>query len=892
LVLRQLAADPVPTAVLALLLMLGAFLGAAMPRWVDARLDATLRQLVETSGRKSELLLRVSFEGSMTEAENAIPTLRSDEPDLAAVYDQGRWSAAVGEGEVLSSNGTPIPDLQPLVVDVRAPDRLEDKVRLVDGRFPAEAEFPPPLEFGARDVPEQSPLVEVVAVPAVAEGLRMQVGDVLLVHRDDVVSRQEGIQQTRWPRRHLGVRLVGLVEPADPADRFWSDAPTTLSPTFERGENATTVRGAVLMQPEAMAPFVVSTQTLFTGEWRMDAVPGALATDTVGPATTALRRVEQDTSWRTSFDDLLVGYAASRSSGERVSALGVASLAGLVVAVLLLAARLVAERRAEALRLTRIRGGSDSVLVQVLLAEAMIVGVPAVLLGVAAASQLIPTAAGSLPFILPAIFGLIVIAGLPITGIAVARQSAADRPDLQGMRPSTRRLVFEAGVVILSLAGLWLLANRDPAALDGIDPVVSLAPLLAATAAGLLTFRLVPFVVTAAVRWSARGRGVTAFLAATRAARSPGHAVLPVIAVLVAVGIAAFGTTVRSTVDRAQQMASWDAVKADAAVEAPALRVAADDLPGLITGETAVAAGYRLNAQRVQAADGRNIGLDLLAVDVPAWERVVAAAPAVVDPVEMLARADTAHGDVPGVITGQISGLEVGERFTVSARGADLTVELVDKVSDFPGARGDVTLVLPASAVSSGFGLQWPTVVYAAGDVDEAQLAEALNVAPEQITLRSQALELSTTDPVLDATVDVFRTALLVAGVLAAIAAVLGLLITQRSRSYALSILRTLGLTPRQAGVIVAMDVVPTITAAAAVGVVVGLGIGRISSQALNLSGLTGLVVTGDDVVLDPTGTAVTAAGVLGVVLVAVATAVTVNRRARLGAVLRAGDRQ
>jgi hypothetical protein len=230
LVLRQLAADPAPAIVLAVVLTVGAFLGAALPSWVETRLDATLRQLIEVSGRRSELLLRTTFDGSLFDARNAIQTIQADQPDVAAVYDRGRWSAAVGDGDVLSNNGMPVPDLQPLVVDVRAPDSLEGKVRLVTGRFPRERDFPPPLPFGEPESPADSPLVDVVAVPEVVEALGLQIGDQLIVRRQDLVSKTEGIQQTRWSRRHLGVQLVGIVEPVDRADRFWSDAPTTLQP--------------------------------------------------------------------------------------------------------------------------------------------------------------------------------------------------------------------------------------------------------------------------------------------------------------------------------------------------------------------------------------------------------------------------------------------------------------------------------------------------------------------------------------------------------------------------------------------------------------------------------------------------------------------------------------
>jgi putative ABC transport system permease protein len=890
LVRRQISADRAPALLLAAVLVTGAFLGAAMPRWVDARLDQTLDRLVETAGRQSEFALRTHVDGGANDARTAIAAVRHGEPEVAAVYDQGRWSAAVGQGDVESTNGVPTPSGQPLVVDVRMPDDLTDKVSLVDGRLPAEPDYPPPLEFGAPEIPGDGPVVEVVAVAEVADALGLQVGDQLIVRRQDTTSTITGLG-TRWPRNYLGVRLTGLVEPADPADLFWSDSPEGLVPAFDRGADSTTVRGTLLADPEIMAPFVASTQTMVAAEWHMDVVPGALDANRVEPVTTAIRRIEQDTSWRTSFDDLLAEYGASRAGAEQVSALGVASPAGLLVAVLLMAIRLVAERRTDAMALTRARGGRDRLLGSLLGAEAVIVAVPSVVVAAASAAWLLPASAGLLPYALPAVLLLVTVAGLPLTGVALAHRGTNDRPEREALRPSPRRLVLEAGVVVVALAGLWLLAGREGVAPGGVDPVVSFTPVLVATAAGLLTFRLVPFVVAATVRWVSPRRGATAFLAATRAARSPNHAVLPVIAVLVAVGIAAFGSTVQSTVDRAQEMSSWDAIKADAAVETSTLRVRAEDLPDLLPAATAVAAGYAVPAQRATDADGRQVGVDLLVVDVPAWERVTNGAPAPVEPVTTLATATPAGGAVPGVLEGGgADGLDVGDRFTVNVRGADLTVEVMDRVSDFPGAAGGSAVILPAAAVADGFGLQWPTVVYVAGEVPTGELADALDVRADQVTLRSEALELADTDPVLDATVDVFRFALLVAALLAAAAAVLGLLLTARSRSYTLSILRTLGLTSRQAGTLVAVEVVPTSVAAAAVGVGVGLGIGVIVSQALDLSGLTGLFISGDDVVLDVVTTVVAAAAVLAVVLAAVAVAVIVNRRARLGSVLRAGD--
>ena len=80
-------------------------------------------------------------------------------------------------------------------------------------------------------------------------------------------------------------------------------------------------------------------------------------------------------------------------------------------------------------------------------------------------------------------------------------------------------------------------------------------------------------------------------------------------------------------------------------------------------------------------------------------------------------------------------------------------------------------------------------------------------------------------------------------------------------------------------------------TGAAVVGAAVGLGLAVVAGQAIDLAALTGLLHAGGSVSPDITGTAAAAAGVVAVVIVAVGIAVAANRRARLGAVLRAGER-
>jgi putative ABC transport system permease protein len=146
-------------------------------------------------------------------------------------------------------------------------------------------------------------------------------------------------------------------------------------------------------------------------------------------------------------------------------------------------------------------------------------------------------------------------------------------------------------------------------------------------------------------------------------------------------------------------------------------------------------------------------------------------------------------------------------------------------------------------------------------------------------------------DPMLRTTLTIFQVAVLAASALAAAAAVLGLQATARSRAYALSILRTLGMPHRSIATLIAAEVIPASIMAAVVGAAIGLGVATVAGQAIDLAALTGLLDEGGAVAPDVAGTAFAAAGVVTVVVVAVGIAIAANRRARLGAVLRVGER-
>lgn len=899
-VVRQIRADLAVVLLLAAVLTVGSFLGAAAPPWITNRLDAALEDTLSEAAPQGDLVSRGQFGISVANpprtdlvpelvtVEKTIEQVRGRESALTAAFANERWSLSLGTSPVVLHEGPAGATTRHREAGLWLPQDAQEKVRVVDGRFPR-----PDVEMvdspaSTKDQRLTMPVFEVAATADVMDALELSLGDQIVIHAGTIRTREGPA------RALLAMRMSGVVEPVALDDPAWEDTFTTVE--ADRGlpgDDPRIYRGTVIADPLLAEQLVrwaklrdVDWQNWLSILWRLELQPDRLAADQVESMITSVRRLRSWSTWSTSLDTLLLRYQDSRASAERSAALGVASLTGLLVTVQLLAIGMLAERRAAALALTRVRGGSSRVLARSLATEAVLIAVPAVTAGGLAAAVLVGAS-----WWIPAVILLVTVAGLPVAGVRLARRSADERPEHGTLRPTARRLVAEVGLVVIAGAAVWLLSQQSADSGGGADPVVSFTPLLVAAAVGVIVFRLLPYPVAAVARLVGRSRGATSFIAASRAARSAAYAILPVVAVLMAVGLAAFGGSVQTTADQAREASAWTAVPADAVVTTATLRTGADELSALVPEATAIASAYVLSSQPVTNDRDDTVRVDVLAVDVPAWSEVVAEAAEPVEPVATLATARPPGGAVPAVIKGQSHDLVLGQEVTVAIRGHDVRVQLLDRVTAFAGAPAETAIVIPLDgldAVLSDPQFRWPNVIYLAGPVDDVDLASALDGS---VVRRADVLAAIGQVPMLETTLTIFRVAVLAATALAASAAVLGLQVTARSRAYALSILRTLGLPSGSVATLIAAEVVPAAIVAAIVGSVVGLGVAIVAGQAIDLTALTGLLDAGRAVAPDIAGTALAAAGVVTVVVVAVGIAVAANRRARLGAVLRVGER-
>jgi len=185
-----------------------------------------------------------------------------------------------------------------------------------------------------------------------------------------------------------------------------------------------------------------------------------------------------------------------------------------------------------------------------------------------------------------------------------------------------------------------------------------------------------------------------------------------------------------------------------------------------------------------------------------------------------------------------------------------------------------------------------PTILLLdAEDADtDAVLAAAQVTQPfAQITTRNEVYEQIAGSPLVAGTERTFQAATFTAAAYSALSVVLALVVTARSRERFLSCLRTLGLSSRQVRGLVAWEIVPTTMIAIGVGAALGFALPYVVLPAIDLTPFTG-GLDQPTIYADGATIGALAGGICVVVVAAVLGVTSINRRTRLGAVLRVGE--
>ncbi|WP_433527878.1 FtsX-like permease family protein [Micromonospora sp. CA-263727] len=881
---------------LAVLGLVAALLVSGLPRLANGYADRSLQADV---ARLPHLVRDVSI-AVERQPDEPVPAAsgRADLDRFAGALPQPlpglvdrRWYAAALDEERLTATGDDPPMDGGAIkkVGLRAQTGIEEAAVLTAGRWPrGEVGRPAELAVSA----------------AVAEVLSLRPGS-RLRFAGPVASKRAQAQ------------VVGVFEARDAGDPVWDDLILALDPVVPVADGEPYIAAAIT-DWAGIDAVSVGSGTPATSEWRYRFDERRLDTATLEAVATAVdesRRVQ----WRpgatvhTSLDVALARFAGQLHAVRALLAIAQTGLVASLLGLILLAARLAVQRRRAELALLRARGASLAAIGRRTLVEAAPVQPVAVLLGWLVATRM-PGRSDGAPWAV-LLLAVLTTAVVPVLAMIHQRRGGlvAARGDLVRQRPSVRRLTVEASVVVLAGLGVVLLRRRGLDPSGGVDAYLSSVPVLVAVAAALVAIRLLPWPLRLAGRWAGRARGALVFLGVARAGRGAPVALGPLAVLIVAVSTGVFGGVVTTTVAAARDRAAALTVPADAWLTGYAFSPdSADALTG-VPGVQAVARVWVESNRRLLSQVGPEATVlgqaRVLVLDGPAFAEVVARSGVDVEVPAVLRAAARGDGPVPAVVSPGLAA-ELGDAAVADVQGRLYEFQVAAVADTFPGVGLGVDrfVVLPWQALPEyAFTPIIPNRFLLAGDdIDEAYL---LGVADdEQRRRQSAVLGVEVARPELPAALETRRayragldrtganevlTLAFTVGAaggtaLAVLAVGFAVVADAAGRGRMLSRLRTMGLSAAHGRRLLVYELVPLVLVAAVTGGAVGLLLPRLLGPTL------GLAAFAPDVPIRPHLDPLVVGGVLGLVVLGLAAGLAVenlvNRRMRLGEVLRLGE--
>jgi putative ABC transport system permease protein len=940
LILRRLRVQRVAAAALAALVLVTAFVFAAVPRLYNRMSDDGLRYQMRTAPAAvvnlamlqqrapavggSDALDVVDAEGSSF-VDNLPAPLRKLIGDRQVAIDSTEFSTQ------LVSAAQPL-DF-PLFLKLRHQSGVAGQIRISDGRLPAAAGsvlarpawLPLPGVALPDDAVAELPLIEVAVSRETASSDRLTVGQRFLAHvtRDAPTRRFD--QRPEPGTGYAVVDIVGIFDVVEPDAAFWYGDVNLQRPTITGTADAQQVHATALMSPESYGA-LADRGVLFSYEWRYFFDPNQVDAGQLDVLSDAVRQVKADfpaflgaqgsvTAVRTGLDGVLSAFVSQRRLSEAILAVVTIGLAAMAAVVIGLLAALIADRRRAATVLQRGRGASAGQIIGAQLVEALLLGVPSAALGLLGATLLIPsreTSAAPVAAALVALAGAVLMAA---AALPFARRTLGqlERHETSLARVSPRRLIFEGLVVVLAVIGIVLLRRRGLTAAgagseaSGFDPFLAAVPVLLGVAVGLVVLRLYPLPVRVVAWGASLGRGFVTVFALRRVGREAGAVHLPLLVLLLTIAIGVFSSVVLSSIERGQIATAWQQVGAPFRAEAAVFGTLPRDLDlARVAGVQATAPAYFLPDVTFDMQGTASGSVVLDAVDVDALGRVTSGTPADPHlPLPLVAGAptDAVVGSDAAPIMAVVSkraplGSHVmsrGDRFELLVDGSWTSFEVAEARDTFPGITPGRTFVVVSfdhlQASRPTRPLPITNIFLAADPSAEPAIRAALPAGGSPAHLSSQAAVLADlrASPLVTAVAAGFGLGLLVATLYAALAVVIALILTAAARARDLTFLRTLGLTGRQSIGLTVVEHLPSVLLAALVGIGLGIGLAVLLEPGLDLSAFAGQTIP-VSLNVDWVAVALLALALAGVVTVAVLVTAALARRMSVTRALRLGD--
>ena len=871
---RQFFAAPVASILLALLVLAGALLATAVPRAVAAMHTAALgERLAEYPARELDVLNSTRSQPGLGPSANGT-TLPDGVDEVWGGHEERLFDIRARMPEPLAAvTGDPLTVLfsgpsNALPEGAAAggisyqlftgfDPRLREHVRLTSGEWPrvlvGSAPAVPEIDDGFAGPPTPAPTdqpIEIVFTEAVATEMAWEVGDV----RTLAVGAER-----------QGVRLVGTFDAIDPDDGYWTHVPVALEPAVAFSpDGSLRITGLGFADPSSWAAYV-QTQPQSTMDSWFPTLPDRVRADESAELRAAVDEFTSEAyplgsesgdfsfsqvgevTFSSGLSEALESGAVAAGATDAVLATVASGPIGVMVAVLLLGARVVFERRRTGLELAAARGASDGRLRGVLALEGLLIGVPAALVGGALGTLIVQADAGLAGWLIAAVFAL-TPAALLVASVPALSPLRRARADVRARGGARNRWIAEAAVAVIAITAVALLLRRGlatSAADVGVDPLLAAVPLLLSLLVCLIVLRLYPLPLAALVRRNSRRRDLVPFLGSARALRDPSAGVVPVLTVVVGVSVAVFSAVLLGTVQTGVERAADARVGADAAITGTPFTLEQQAAFAEAPGVEATAPVYSTAPSTIEI-DGRVRTTTLIVVDADEMRRVQAGrAGATPLPAGL---ADGSPGDsddvspVPVVISQALADTIAGaDAVELDGEEFDALAVVDGRTAYSPRANWVLMDRSHADRFVDSF-VPRTVLVQFAPDADAAAVTESLvGIAGPNATVTTPTMLLddlrgvSTTSGLVLALV----AAIVLSSLLTALAIVLTLVVGRPARDRLLPLLATLGLRRSGERALIAWEIAPVVVVALVAGALLGAALPFVVLQGVDLRSFT-----------------------------------------------------
>ncbi len=672
---------------------------------------------------------------------------------------------------------------------------------------------------------------------------------------------------TRLNAGPLQLVVTGIIQPVLPAAAFWSTDHLAARPVLVTSAEPSYWTGEVFIGGGALPLIESSLNPLMNATWWYPAALGQLTAGQAGGLVTSMGSLVSSgetmtipgltgpvtVTATTSVPSILAPYIAGQNAVAPVLELLYVSLAIMGMVVVLLGARLVAQRRAAEFTLMRARGAALYQLGWLVLRASVVIAAVAGAAAAALAIGMTPGDGDALGWWLAGITIAVTLAGPVLISVvpqrvaapAIGRAGGGGAVRRSGGRESAaRRIVIETALVAVAIGGLVVLRNQGLSS-GNSGLYQSAAPVLVAIPVAIVVLRCYPPLLRELARIAGLSRGVIAFVGLARATRTPPGTVLPSFALVLVLALVAFPDMINTSVTRSEVAASWQQVGADAIIQAPrdavippALQDQIASMPGVVSAATAEVDDASLSA---------GFELSVVVVDPARYAAVVDQAPGPRFPLAALAgTAGPGQADavVPAVATTAAAKLIGLAPTSLTVGTSTITIQLAGQIGGVPGASGtagNAIVVVPQQALG-GAPLEPNLMLIAGPGLDGARLSAAVRSAlpGASVTLRATALATLAAAPVPQAAQTALTQGIAIAAGFGVLVLLLSLLLTAQTRDMTLARLATMGLRRWEAQLLLATETLPPVVAAAIGGAACAWLLAPLVGPSLNIAAFSG----------------------------------------------------